>query len=54
MTTQQLSLFGRSEEVCRVCSHFSRFEQRNYCKYYSAFLEDSTLLEPCNFLDASK
>jgi hypothetical protein len=54
MTSAQITLVENVSEVCRICLHFSKVEQRSYCGYFSAFLGNSTLTEPCDFLEVKK
>ena len=54
MRAAQVSLSNYSDVVCKICSHLTKLEQQNFCKYFDAFLDDSTLSLVCDFLEAKK
>lgn len=54
MTAKQTNLFEVSGEVCKVCKCFSKVENRFYCHFFTAFLSEETLDEPCDFLEVKK
>jgi hypothetical protein len=48
MTSKQASLFGINQ-VCQVCRHFNKMNDRFYCEYFQAFLSEETLSIECDF-----